>query len=183
MAINSKTTAHDTAVLEQQLAGIARNDSQALAALYHSTNSAVYGYILSILKNAHDAEDILHDCYLRIHTAAPSYRSDGKPMAWILTIARNLCYMRLREKSKMTDLSDDEWNAIPGEALSREDRLVLNGCLQQLADEERQIVVLHAVAGFRHREIAQYLDIPLPTVLSKYHRAIKKIRHILQTGE
>ena len=45
-----------------------------------------------------------------------------------------------------------------------------------LNQQERQIVVLHAVSGFRHREIAQLLQLPLPTVLSKYHRALKKLK-------
>lgn len=181
MAINGSV--QNSTLLEQHLAAIAKNDIEALAVLYRSTSSAVYGYSLSLLKNTHDAEEVLHDCYLRIHSAASSYRADGKPMAWILTIARNLCYMRLRERQKAVDLSDEEWSALPGEGLSCEERLVLDSCLQQLSDEERQIVMLHTVAGLRHREIAQYLDKPLSTVLSKYHRAIKKLRHSIQAGE
>ena len=47
---------------------------------------------------------------------------------------------------------------------------------EDLTEEERQIVILHAVAGFRHRETAELLDLALPTVLSKYHRALKKLR-------
>ena len=181
MAVNGD--AQNSAFLEQCLTGIAQNDSESLAALYHGTSNAVYGYAFSILKNAHDAQDILHDCYLRIHAAAASYHPDGKPMAWILTITRNLCYMRLRQGRKTTYLSDDEWNALPGEHLTSDDRLVLGSCLQQLSDEERQIVMLHAVAGLRHREIARHLDLSLSTVLSKYHRAIKKIRNAMQAGE
>lgn len=48
-----------------------------------------------------------------------------------------------------------------------------------LSDEERQIVTLYAVSGFKHREIAGFLDIPLPTVLSRYNRALKKLRKYL----
>jgi RNA polymerase sigma-70 factor (ECF subfamily) len=51
--------------------------------------------------------------------------------------------------------------------------------MERLSDEERQIIVLHAVAGFKHREIGEMLDLALPTVLSKYHRAIKKLRAYL----
>ena len=52
--------------------------------------------------------------------------------------------------------------------------------MERLSDEERQIVMLHAVAGFRHRETAALLTLPLPTVLSKYQRALKKLRTILK---
>ena len=49
-----------------------------------------------------------------------------------------------------------------------------------LSEEENRIVVLHAVAGFKHREIASVTGMPLATVLSKYRRAIAKLRENLQ---
>ena len=57
---------------------------------------------------------------------------------------------------------------------------LLQGALASLADEERRIVLLHAVTGMKHREIAALLELPLPTVLSKYHRALKKMRIFLE---
>ena len=54
----------------------------ALADLYNRTRPAVYGFALSIVKNAHDAEDILHDACLQVWNAAGGYRRQGKPMAW-----------------------------------------------------------------------------------------------------
>ena len=56
------------------------------------------------------------------------------------------------------------------------DRMVLETAMNVLDAEERQIVVLHAMTGFRHREIAEILDLPTGTVLSKYNRALKKMR-------
>ena len=58
--------------------------------------------------------------------------------------------------------------------------ILLETCLKDLSDEERQIVVMHAVSGLKHREIADLLRIPLGTVLSKYRRAIKKLRTRLE---
>ena len=49
--------------------------------------------------------------------------------------------------------------------------------MELLSDEERQIVILHAVAGFKHRETAKFLALPLSTILSKYNRAIKKLKN------
>ena len=56
------------------------------------------------------------------------------------------------------------------------DRMVLEAAMSVLDAEERQIVVLHAMTGFKHREIAEILDLPTGTVLSKYNRALKKMR-------
>lgn len=174
----------DVWALDTCIYQIAQNDPDALKDLYHRTSASVYAYALSLLKNVHDAQDVLHDCYLRIHASAGGYESAGKPMAWILTITKNLCRMKMRANAKVADLEDDVWNSFPtADGLSaEEDKMVLRACLEKLTDEERQIVVLHAVSGLKHREIAAITDIPLPTVLSKYHRAIKKMRNILEKG-
>ena len=54
--------------------------------------------------------------------------------------------------------------------------MMLSGLLSALNDQERQIITLHALTGLKHREIAALLDLPLPTVLSKYSRALKKLK-------
>lgn len=168
-------------LLDQYLAGIAAHESHALEALYHHTSAAVHSFALSILKNTHDAEDVLQDCYLNIYAGASAYRSAGKPMAWILTITKNLCYQKLRERQRLADLAQEDWEPWlqSNEGLSHEDRVMIRQCMDILSDEERQIVVLHAVAGFRHREIGELMDLPLSTVLSKYHRAVKKLKEHL----
>ena len=53
---------------------------------------------------------------------------------------------------------------------------MLSLAMQALTSDESQIVMLHAVSGLKHREIASVLELPLPTVLSKYHRALKKLK-------
>lgn len=165
-------------ILETCLAEIAKDNKDAFSELYQKTSVSVYGFALSILKNAQDAEDILHDCYLNIYSAAEHYRAQGKPMAWILTIAKNLCFSKLRERKKTADSSDEDWEQFLEQSpeLSYEDKLFLSECMNHLSPEEREIVVLHAISGLKHREIAQLLNIPLPTVLSKYNRALKKLK-------
>ena len=171
----------EDAELEALLRQIAAGRSPALESLYSRTSTSVYGFALSILKNTHDAEDILHDCYVTIYTAAEGYRAARKPMAWIMTITRNLCLQKLRERRKLADLPQEDWEPYleSREEITPEDRLVLSACMESLSDEERHIVVLHAVSGFRHREIAALMALPLPTVLSKYTRALKKLRQRL----
>ena len=60
-----------------------------------------------------------------------------------------------------------------------ENRIVLEGVLSLLSDEEREIVLLYAVTGMKHKEIAECLGLKLSTTLSKYHRALKKLREHL----
>lgn len=164
---------------------IADGSRDGLETLYRETSTAVYAYALSILKDTHDAEDVLQECYLSIHASAPGYTSAGKPMAWIMTIAKNLCLMRLRQRQRMVELSPEDWNRQleDNRQLDPDDRIVLAQCMSRLSEQERQIVTLHAVAGFKHREIAQFLHIPLATVLSKYHRSIQKLKRLFPKGE
>ena len=170
------------AVLEGCLARIVEGEREALALLYEQTRVMIYGFALSICKNAQDAEDVLQDTYTRVWTNAASYRPSGKPLAWLFTVARNLALMKLREERKTLDLPQEEWERLEDHSTSRglEDKAVLRAAMERLSDEERQIVMLHAVAGFRHRETAALLTLPLPTVLSKYQRALKKLRTILK---
>ena len=164
-------------MLDDLLRSVQSGESDAFAALYREVSPSVYSFALSILKNPHDAEDVLQDCFIRIFQSADQYHSSGKPMAWIMTIAKNLCFMHLRRQGK-TEPLPDQWDAlIPwNEEATTIDRVVLQQCMSRLTDEQRQIVVLHAVAGMKHREIAELMDLALPTVLSKYHRAIHKLR-------
>ena len=172
----------DGAELDNLLRGISGGDRDCLERLYQTTRSSVYSFALSILKSHHDAEDVLHDCYVAVWNGAEGYSSHGKPLAWIMTITRNLCLQRLRERKKAEDIPQEDQEPFLTDAstLTLEDQSILRSCMEQLSDQERQIVTLHAVAGFKHREIAALMELPLSTVLSKYARAIKKLKQYLQ---
>ena len=167
--------------LDRLLFAIGNGDKNALGQLYTLCSPAVYSFALSILRNEEDAKDVLQDTFVTVYRQVSGYRPRGNPMAWILTIAKNLCLMQLRQRKKTADtpLEDLAFALTAPDGVLTEDRLVIEGCLNQLNDEERQIVILHAVAGIKHREIAKLLDLALPTVLSKYNRALKKLRKLL----
>ena len=173
--------AEDRHELQRLLLSIAGGERDALAELYQRTRSAVYGLALSYLKNTHDAQELTQDVYVQVWNCAEQYRPTGSPMGWLLTVCRNLCLMRLRREERHAALSEEEWAAIPTQecGLDAEERTLLQSALEVLHEEERRIVLLHAVTGMKHREIAALLELPLPTVLSKYHRALKKMRSFL----
>lgn len=104
-------------------------------------------------------------------------------MAWLLTIVRNLCYNKLRAGTMSEDLADYEDPAGLDEFDATLDRIVLEKAMRILSFEERQIVMLHSLTGLKHREIAELLEIPLGTVVSKYNRSLKKIRRELEEEE
>ncbi len=170
-----------SADIEKCIYGIADGDSNALSELYNLVSVSVYSYALTILRNTYDADDVLHDCIVKVYENAPNYRSQGKPMAWILTIAKNLCFTKFRQNARFADISDEalEKQFADNSQMSVEDKLLVTKCLSKLSQEDRTIVVLHAVSGLKHREIAQLMNLPLSTVLSKYNRSLKNLQKII----
>jgi len=166
------------AAIEACIERISRGDAASLEQLYGYVKTSVYAFAFSILKNPYDAEDVTHDLLIRVWESAAGYTPCGKPMAWLLTVARNLCLMKLRGERNHSELS--EWIAVAAETETAEDRILIAKCMEQLSEEERQVVVLHAVAGFKHREIAQFTHLSLGSVLSKYNRALKKLKKICE---
>ena len=169
----------ETTVEEALIPKIAEGDREAFCLLYEQSRTAVYGYCLSLLNKREDAEDAMQETYLKLRSAAHLYRPQGKPMAWIFTIARNICLMRLRQKPGIP-VEEAEKELSADHTAQTDTRLMLEQALRALTQEERQIVVSHALAGMKHREIAEMLDIPLSTVLSKYNRGLEKMRRKLE---
>ncbi|OUP13021.1 hypothetical protein B5F35_05775 [Anaeromassilibacillus sp. An200] len=170
---------------EQLIVSIAGGDTSALEELYHLTQAPLYAYLLSLLKNSADAGDALQDTYLDVFTTAARYQPQGHSRAWLYAIAKNKAMMTFRRKKIRGEVPEEESGPEPWEDphLGREERMVLSAALNILSEEERQIVTLHAVSGFRFREVASFLELPINTVLSKYHRAMKRLRRQLSEEE
>ena len=121
----------------------------------------------------------MQDTFVSVMQSAPGYQPSGKPMAWLLTIAHNLALMRLR-KAESKNLSFDELFHVEDTHdayQTTENHMVLEKVLHTLTDGERQIVMLHALSGLKHREIADLLGIPQATAISRYNRALGKLRN------
>lgn len=157
---------------------IGANDMEALEELYYLTERTLYAYILSIVKNHDETLDLMQDTYVKIMSSAHLYKPMGKPLAWMFTIARNLYISKTRKEKRAINM---EANEIADDlsfsyVTDSEDKIVLETALNILSEDERQIILLYAVSGFKHREIADSLGLKLSTTLSKYNRALKKIK-------
>ena len=95
----------ETEGLDELIERIALRDETAFHKLYEETKSAVFNFAMSILKHPQDAEDVMQDTYLSVYHASASYNARGKPMAWIFTITRNHCMMKLRNQKTRQETS------------------------------------------------------------------------------
>lgn len=163
---------------------IGANDMEALEELYNLTERTLYAYILSLVKNHEETLELMQETYLKIMSAAHLYKPMGKPLAWMFTIAKNLYFTKIRKEKREinVDSIEVEDDARFSYVTDSDDKMVLETALNILTEEERQIVLLHAVSGMKHKEIAESIGLKLSTTLSKYHRALKKVREYLTEG-
>lgn len=156
---------------------IADGDREALRTLFDAVSGNVYGFALSITKDHHDADDVLQETFLKVYSNAKSYLPQGKPMAWIFTIAKNIANDKCRNRVRTAEFSDGLlYGADESHIENAEQRLIIRTLFNELDDTEARIVILHAANGIKHRDIATLLSMPVGTVLSKYNRAVKKLR-------
>ncbi|AUS97132.1 hypothetical protein CDQ84_14640 [Clostridium thermosuccinogenes] len=165
-------------LLDNLIQRISSGDRSALGELYNITSNDVYGYALSIVCSKSMAEDIMHDVYIQIFNSAKTYKSQGKAMAWILRITRNMSYNRLK-KMKHESMSIDQpfdneaYQAFDDNAVL--DRLILDNLLTKLSIGERQVVMLYLLSGISQKDISNITGVPLPTVKWRYKSALKKL--------
>ncbi len=181
-------TQKDQEIYDEYLHRMQQGDREAFQSLYEAAARMVYAYALSILQNPQDAEEAMQDTFLTAWRQCGTYASSGKPLAWLFTIVRNRSYALLRSQSlhpsvslESLDTEDLSWQPysedLEAERFAVRDSLVK--ALACLTDQERRLIYLHVIASLKHREIAAVLHLPLATVLSRYHRAIQKLRREL----
>ena len=160
--------------LDELVLRIAVGDRAAFAALYEEMKSPVFGLALAVLRRRDEAEDVMQDTFLRVWNAAGQHRPGEDARAWVMTIARNLSYMAIRRR-RPTDEVDEQTPNPRSSVDGAVDRVLLDQLFTALDDVERQIVVLYAVGGYSHKEIAAILDKPHATIRWKFRRALRKL--------
>lgn len=139
---------------------------------------------MSLTSQPADAHDLVQDTLLRAWRSLDTF--DGRyPRSWLLTIMRNANYNSHRRQRPdpidLTDTTVHERHA--DEELSAEDHVmrtelddVVAQALAGVSEDFRQVIVLIDIDGLSYSEAAAYLGIPEGTVMSRLHRARKKIR-------
>ncbi len=142
-----------------------------------------------LVHNEHDAEDRVQEAFLRAFKSFNGYRG-GDSRAWLLTIVRNTCFTWLRQNRVVTSAESIEDNldevglnfADPETLLLRSlDAQAVRDALQELPVEFREVVVLRELQEFSYKEIANIVDLPLGTVMSRLARGRKRLHALLAT--
>jgi RNA polymerase sigma-70 factor (ECF subfamily) len=169
------------------LHAVARGDEAALASLYGRYRLILFGLILRILHSRPEAEDILQDVFIQVwKTAANFDESRGRPLTWLVTLARSRAIDRLRALGSRQRVADEAMQAAPestsdseADALQSEQRGVVRAALKELPAEQREALVLAYFEGLTQTEIAARLGAPLGTIKTRMRSGMIKLRELL----
>jgi RNA polymerase sigma-70 factor (ECF subfamily) len=138
---------------------------------------AAYNLARLLTRNAHDAEDVVQESYLRAWRAFSNFRGqDSRP--WILTIVRNTSFTWLRDSRLRADHAEyHEGLHVSGaatpeaESLGRERARAVERCIEELPSDFREAIVLREMEELPYQEIAEITGVPPGTVMSRLSRA------------
>lgn len=166
--------------LDSYMRRLAEGDSTAFRTVYDDTNKAVFYTALSILGERSLAEDAVQSAYLNVIKNAASYKAGTNARAWIVRIVRNTAINILNRRKREICVDERENEALFGTYETDEYGDITALAKAHLAAEEFNVLMLVAVCGYKRREIALMLDMPVSTVSWKYGEAIGKMRKLLE---
>ena len=153
-----------------------------------------------LVGNSNDAEDVVQDACMRALKAIESYRG-GSARAWLLTIVRNTAFSWLAKQRSSAlvmvgDLADiDEVSATAqrgdadqqptpeSELIRRADQRTVTAAIAALSLPMREVLVLRDVNGFSYKEIAEVLNLPIGTVMSRLARGRQQLAALVRRAE
>jgi RNA polymerase sigma-70 factor (ECF subfamily) len=170
----------DARLVTLAVARVKEGDSTALHFLYLRYRDDVRRYVASIVRDHHDAEDVMQSVFLKLMSAIHGYEERGVPFgAWLLRVAHNAAVDTVRarravpcEEIRVTDDGRDQ--------IALERRESLKRALARVPHEQREVLVLRYIAGLPPREIAELLRKTHSSVHGLQHRGRRALKAALE---
>jgi len=168
--------------------GIQNEDAEALSKLYDRYNGILKALILRVIHNESEADDLLQEIFMEIWNQAKNFSAHkGKPLGWMVTLARRRAIDGLRKKQAYaraeerlqteTEQQPDAWvhNATEQEITFGDTRILVRQVINSLPPAQQQAIELAFFRGMSQREIAANTNTPLGTVKTRLELGLKKI--------
>ena len=161
-----------------------RGDAEAFGELYALYQKEMFRYACIVVGNPVAAEDAVSEAVIEAYENIGNLRNPGSFKGWMFKILNSACRRQYKDLNKDLPLIEETGHEIidPQGMEFRELSIDLQKAMSVLSPEDRQIVLMRAVAGTGSREIAESLGIPDATVRSRYSRSVAKLGKILKEG-
>jgi RNA polymerase sigma-70 factor (ECF subfamily) len=170
-----------------------RGDVAAFEPLVERYRERVWRLAYNYLRDREEARDAAQEAFVRAWQALPSFRGQSAFYTWLFRIAINVATDRARQRAAQRrafgseQLPEEEWERVmvdqqvPPDAMAAraEQRARIQQALDALPEHHRTIIILSDLQGLSYREIAEVLDIPMGTVMSRLHNARKRLGRVL----
>ena len=150
---------------------------------------AAYNLARWLVRDDHDAEDVVQEAYLRAFKFFGGYRG-GDSRSWLLTIVRNTCYTWLQQNRsrELTDPIEDKLDEVGIITENPETRLLqtldaqrVRQARQELPIEFREVLIMREMEDLSYKQISTIADLPIGTVMSRLARGRKRLRELLES--
>lgn len=173
--------------LQELMEGYQRADSAATTELVHRVSPMLLRFLSGPLQTRSQADDMLQECWLRVHRARASYRPGSPVLPWVFAIARHTRIDAYRRRSRIErrefasdDLEATAHASVPAPDAAEGDiwRLV-----DQLPQSQQDVVRMLKITGMSLEEVAGATGTTVGSVKQKAHRAYRKLREMIMELE
>ncbi len=150
-----------------------------LPELYEKYSMDIYRYSLSILKDEDDAKDAVQETFVKYVENENSFRGEASQKTWLLVVARNYCFSKLKRAENNNDsIDDDSFDSMY--ELHLDDRITLQEALKSLTPQQNELLFLKEYGNYSYIEISEITGDTLENVKIKLFRTRQKLRRILE---
>jgi RNA polymerase sigma-70 factor (ECF subfamily) len=170
---------------------VKENNQGAFEEIFNRYVDKIYGISLRITRNPARAEEVLQEVFLTLITKADTFRGEAKFSSWLYRVTVNTSFMHLRAEKKyestlslenyvpydekgtlMGRIKAKDWSSRPDILIFRKEGLeLIEKAINELPESYRVVFHLRDVEGLSNEEISNILDLSIPAVKSRLHRA------------
>ncbi len=161
-------------------------EPMAIKQLIADHHEAIFRYAFRLSGNRDDAEDLSQQTFMVAHQKRHQIREPGKARGWLYAVLRS-CYLKSQRKQRPASVAGMELdvNDIPQTCPNEDnvDRELLQAAIDELADEFKVVLLMFYFESCSYKEIAEKLELPVGTVMSRLSRAKSRLRGRLLTSD
>ena len=170
--------------LARIITGCKSGDAQCFERIVDIYSSRCYGYFYRLTGNSDISDELLSELFVKLVEKIRTYKG-GSFDSWLFKIASNIFHDYLRRKQRRKKLLETQKIEIESEIIEpkkSDDELTdkLQILLRRLDDDTRELIMLRFYSQLSFKEIAQIRSEPIGTTLAKTHRAVKKLRELME---